>query len=315
MSLLFDSFWRAVAYCLHPRVILLSLLPLVLMAALSLGLGYFFWESAVDAVRSTFESWSILATLVGWLEAIGLANLKTVLAPMVVVFVSTPVIVVLALLLVATLMTPSMLGLVARRRFPLLERKHGGSLFGSLFGGLWATLAALLALLVSIPLWFVPPLVLILPPLIWGWLTYKVFTFDVLAEHASRAERLEVVRRHRWPLLGMGVIAGYLGAAPSMIWAASAALVVLAPILVVASVWLYTLVFAFSSLWFAHYALAALAALRAESGPAASPAPSLPPLPYPATDLAPPPSAVALPSPTASLPPAGTPRPPSLPPL
>ena len=264
MTLLFDSFWRAVAYCLHPRVILLSLLPLVLMAALALGLGYFFWESAVDAVRSTFESWSILATLVGWLEGIGLANLKTVLAPMVVVFLSTPVIVVLALLLVATLMTPSMLGLVAKRRFPLLERKHGGSLFGSLFGGLWATLAALIALLVSIPLWFVPPLVLILPPLIWGWLTYKVMSYDVLSEHASRDERIELIRRHRTTLLGMGVLTGYLGAAPSLVWASGALAIVFAPVLVPVAVWIYTLVFAFSALWFAHFSLAALQAHRAQ---------------------------------------------------
>jgi hypothetical protein len=264
MTLLFDSFWRAVAYCLHPRVILLSLLPLVLMAALALGLGYFFWESAVDAVRSTFESWSILATLVGWLEGIGLANLKTVLAPMVVVFLSTPVIVVIALLLVATLMTPSMLGLVAKRRFALLERKHGGSMFGSLFGGLWATLVALLALMVSIPLWFVPPLVLILPPLIWGWLTYKVMSYDVLSEHASREERVELIRRHRTSLLGMGVLTGYLGAAPSVVWASGALAIVFAPVLVPVAVWIYTLVFAFSALWFAHFALAALQALRAE---------------------------------------------------
>jgi len=263
MSLLFDSFWRAVAYCLHPRVILLSLLPLVLMAALALGLGYFFWESAIDAVRGVFESWSILATLVGWLEGIGLANLKTVLAPMVVVFLSTPVIVVIALLLVATLMTPSMLGLVAKRRFALLERKHGGSMVGSLFGGLWATLVALLALLVSIPLWFVPPLVLILPPLIWGWLTYKVMSYDVLSEHASREERLELIRRHRTSLLGMGVLTGYLGAAPSVVWASGALAIVFAPVLVPVAVWIYTLVFAFSALWFSHFALAALQALRA----------------------------------------------------
>jgi hypothetical protein len=264
MSLLFDSFWRAVAYCLHPRVILLSLLPLVLMAALALGLGYFFWESAVDAVRATFESWSILATLVGWLEGVGLANLKAVLAPMVVVFLSTPIIVVLALLLVATLMTPSMLGLVAKRRFPLLERKHGGSMIGSLFGGLWATFAALLALMVSIPLWFVPPLVLILPPLIWGWLTYKVMSYDVLSEHASREERVELIRRHRTTLLGMGVLTGYLGAAPSVVWASGALAIVFAPVLVPVAVWIYTLVFAFAALWFAHFALAALQAQRAQ---------------------------------------------------
>ena len=264
MKALLDSFWRAVAYCLHPRVILLSLLPLVLMAALALGLGYFFWEPALDAVRATFDSWAILSTLIGWLESMGLANLKAVLAPLVVVFLTTPVIVVLSLLLVAGFMTPSMLKLVATRRFALLERKRGGSLLGSLFGALWATLAALFALLASVPLWLVPPLVLVLPPLIWGWLAYRVMTYDVLAEHASRAERHELVRRHRASLLGIGVLTGYLGAAPSLVWASGALAIVFAPVLVPVAVWIYTLVFAFSALWFAHFALAALQALRAE---------------------------------------------------
>jgi hypothetical protein len=267
LKLLFDSFWRAVAYCLHLRVIVLSLLPLVLMAGLALGLGYFFWEPAIDAVRASFESWALLKTLLGWLEGMGLANLKTVLAPMVVVFLSTPVIVVLSLLLVAAFMTPAMLTLVAIRRFPLLERKHGGSFLGSAFGALWATVAALLALAVSIPLWFVPPLVLIVPPLIWGWLTYRVMVYDVLAEHASLEERHELVRRHRPTLLGMGVLTGYLGAAPSLVWASGALAIVFAPVLVPVAVWIYTLVFAFSALWYAHYALAALQALRREREP------------------------------------------------
>ena len=264
MTLLFDSFWRAAAYCLHPRVILLSLLPLVLMAALSLGLGYFYWEAALDAVRAAFESWAMLATMIHWLEGIGLANLKSVLAPLVVVFLSTPVIVVLALLMVAAFMTPSMLGLVALRRFPLLEHKHGGSFFGSMFGALWATVVAMVAMLVSIPLWFVPPLVLIVPPLIWGWLTYRVMSYDVFAEHASKDERRELMHRHRTSLLGMGVITGYLGAAPSLVWASGAIAIVFAPVLVPVAVWIYTLVFAFSSLWFAHFALTALSRLRHE---------------------------------------------------
>ena len=267
MGLLFDSLWRAVAYCLHPRVILLSLLPLIVMAALALGLGYFYWEAALDAVRATFETWSLLATMIHWLEGAGLSNLKSVLAPLVVVFLSTPVIVVLALLMVATFMTPSMLGLVATRRFPLLERKHGGSLFGSLFGATWATIAALVVLLLSIPLWFIPPLVLIVPPLIWGWLTYRVMSYDVFAEHASVEERRTLMRRHRPALLGMGVLTGYLGAAPSVVWASGAIAIVFAPVLVPVAVWIYTLVFAFSALWFAHFALAALQALRREREP------------------------------------------------
>jgi Etoposide-induced protein 2.4 (EI24) len=264
LKLLLDSFWRAAAYCLHPRVIALSVLPLVLMAGLAFGVGYFFWEPAVSGVREALESWQLVATFIGWLEGLGLSNLKSVLAPLIVVFASTPVIVVLSLLMVAALMTPSMLSLVGERRFALMERKRGGSFMGSLFGGLWATLVALLALLVSIPLWFVPPLVLILPPLIWGWLTYRVMTYDVLADHASREERRELVKRHRGSLLGMGILTGYLGAAPSLVWASGALVIVFAPVLVPLAVWIYTLVFAFSALWFAHYALSALQVLRAE---------------------------------------------------
>ena len=267
MKLLLDSFWRAVAYCLHPRVIVLSLLPLVVMVVLAFGLGYFFWEPAQAAVQSAFESWPILATPVGWLQGLGLVNVKGVLVPLVVVFLTTPVIVVVSLLLVAALMTPAMVNLVALRRFPLLERKKGGSLLGGVFGTLWATLVAVLALLVSIPFWFVPPLVLILPPLIWGWLTCRVMTYDVLAEHASAEERRLLMKRHRTGFLAMGIVTGYLGAAPSVVWISGALTLAFAPVLVPVAIWIYTLVFAFGALWFGHYALSALQALRSETEP------------------------------------------------
>jgi hypothetical protein len=71
----------------------------------------------------------------------------------------------------------------------------------------------------------------------------------------------------------MGVLTGYLSAAPSLFWAMSALTLVFAPILILVSIWLYTLVFAFSALWFAHYLLAALHDLRSgEAGVAVLPA-------------------------------------------
>ena len=36
MALLLDSFWRAVAYCVRPRVIALSFLPLLIMVGVGL---------------------------------------------------------------------------------------------------------------------------------------------------------------------------------------------------------------------------------------------------------------------------------------
>jgi hypothetical protein len=262
MNLLFDSFWRAVAYCLHPRVIVLSILPLVVMAGITGGLGYFFWEAALDSVGRVLESSDLIRTAWSWLEGIGFGQLKTVLAPVIVIAGITPLVVIGSLLVVAFMMTPMIVQLVARRRFADLERMRTGGLFRSFAWTLAATLLALLAMVVSTPLWLVPPLVAVVPPLIWGWLTYRIMAYDALAEHASVQERHTVFREHRLQLMGMGLFVGYLGAAPSLIWSLGVMTIVMAPILVPLSIWLYTLIFAFSSLWFSHYALAALQALR-----------------------------------------------------
>jgi hypothetical protein len=261
-----DSFWRAAAYCLRPRVMALSFLPLLLMAALGLGLGYFYWDAAVQGMRSLLESSALLAGIWSWLHDWGVGDVTTVMAPLMVVLAVTPLLVVLSLLLVAVLMTPALVALVANRRFAALERKKGGSFVASVGWSLSSTVLALVALVVSIPLWLVPPLVLILPPLIWGWLTYRVMVFDALAEHASKEERQELFQRHRSSLLAIGILTGYLGAAPSIVWASGVVFAAAFFVLVPLAIWIYTLVFAFSSLWFSHYCLAALQRLRAERG-------------------------------------------------
>lgn len=263
-NLMLDSFWRAAAYCLHPRVVALSFLPLIIMVGLALGLGYFFWEPALDWVRVSLDSVSLMNTFWSWLQNMGMGNLKTVLVPLIVIFAVTPVVVILSLILVAVMMTPAMVSLVAERRFPTLERKKGGSLAVSVVWSLSSTVLALFVLILTIPLWLVPPLILVLPPLIWGWLTYRVMSFDALADHASKEERREIMRQHRGPLLVIGIITGYLGAAPSLVWASGALFAAAFVILVPVAIWIYTLVFGFASLWFSHYCLAALVQLRAQ---------------------------------------------------
>ncbi|RYE39872.1 MAG: EI24 domain-containing protein [Hyphomicrobiales bacterium] len=266
MGPLFDSFWRAVAYCVLPRVIALSLLPLLLIALIAWGVGHFWWAGAVAWVQASLETSTWLGMLWSWLQAFGVDNAPGVLAPLLVVMAATPLVVIVSVLAVAVLMAPALVSLVARRRFPLLDRKRGGSFVLSVVWSLGATVAALLALLASVPLWLVPPLVLVLPPLIWGWLTYRVMAFDALAEHASKEERIELFKRHRLSLLGIGVMCGYLGAAPGVVWASGVVFAAAFFVLVPVAIWIYTLVFAFSSLWFSHFCLAALHRLRQERG-------------------------------------------------
>ena len=266
MKQVLDSFWRAFAYCLHPRAMVLSLMPLLLMVALAWGASYWFWDQAVAGVKDVLETSSIFAMVWHWFEWFGVGDLKSVVAPLVVIFTVTPLVVVLSLVAVSVLMTPALVNWVASRRFVDLERKQGGGFAASLGWSLLSVLLALLTLLVTLPLWLVPPLALVLPPLIWGWLTYRVLTFDVLAEHASREERLTITRDNRLTLLSMGVLTGLMGAAPSLVWASGALFAAAFVLLIPLAVWLYTAVFAFSSLWFAHFALSALAQLRRSQG-------------------------------------------------
>ncbi len=257
-----DSLWRAVAYCLHPRAMLLSMLPLLIMVSLAWAASYWLWDLAVDSVRGLLETSSVFAMVWQWFVVFGVRDLKSVVAPLVVIFSVTPIVVVLSLLVVSFMMTPALLSWVASRRFPDLARKNGGNFLASLGWSLLSVLIALFALLLTLPLWLVPPLAMLIPPVIWGWLTYRVLTFDVLAVHASRDERLAITREHRLTLMCMGVVTGLMGAAPSLVWASGALFAAAFVVLVPLAVWLYTLVFAFSSLWFSHFALAALAELR-----------------------------------------------------
>ncbi len=268
-----DAGWRALAYCLMPQVIWLSLLPLLLAVTVLGGLAWWGWGDGVAWVRALLDGWSVSQHVLSALDNWGLSQLRMAVAPLVLVLVVIPLVVVMCLLLVAALMTPALVKLVVRRRFPALQSRQQASVWLSLWWSLRATVLALLALVLSLPLWLVPPLAVVLPPLIWGWLTYRVLVFDTLADWATPQEREQLLRTHRPTLLTMGVIAGYLGAAPAALWALGVLALALAPFILLLSVWIYTLVFAFAALWFAHFLLPALSALRAE---ASSPEPLTP---------------------------------------
>ncbi len=264
MVLLISSFWRAVLYCLHPKVILLSLLPLLFAMGTASLLAYFFWQSAQEALLGMLDASVFVTTLAAWLAAVGLPALKAMLAPLILIVVLTPLVVVCTVLLVSTLMTPGLVRVVASRRFPELERRHGASFVASLGWALISCTLALAATIFTAPMWILPPLVLLIPPAIWAWLTYRVMAFDALADHASSAERQTILANHKSALISMGFVVGFLGATPSLLWSMGLMAIAMAPLLLPLSVWLYTVVFVFASLWFVHYCLAALEALRAE---------------------------------------------------
>ena len=157
MRLFFDSFWRALAYTLHLRVMLLSLLPLVLLMVVAWGWGYFYWEPAVTWVRDGLEGWPLLQKFLGWAVAFGAARVSAAMAPLIVIFAITPLLILLCLLAVSLMMGPALVEMVAQRRFRGMTRQHGGSLLASLGWTLGSTLIAGVLMCCPCPFGGFPP--------------------------------------------------------------------------------------------------------------------------------------------------------------
>jgi hypothetical protein len=186
-----------------------------------------------------------------------------------------PFMILTALVFVGLWAVPAIARHVGGRHYPRLERRHGGSWWGSLWTSLWCFAVFALAWIISLPVSVFPPLALLIHPLLWGWLTYRVMAYDTLADYATAEERRAILHAHRWPLLLIGAIAGSMGAAPTFLWLGGAVAWVLFPLLAAAAIWLYVLVFVFTGLWFEYYCLEALDTLRGgadavgfEQGPA-----------------------------------------------
>jgi hypothetical protein len=264
------AFGRALLSQLHFRMLLLTVMPFVLSVVIWGIALWFGLQPMIDWIQAYFadnDGFRTAGNVLGWF---GLGALKTVLVPLIAMWVLLPLMILTALIFVGTMAMPAITRHVATRDYPELEERKGGSLWGSVLISTVSFIVFIVLWLVTLPLNAIPPLALIVQPALWGWLTYRVMAYDALAEHASDPERREIMRIHRWPLLLIGAIAGAMGAAPTVLWLGGALSVILFPLLAGVSIWLYVLVFVFSGLWFQHYCLDALARYRTANLPVAA---------------------------------------------
>jgi len=256
------SFGRALLSQLRFKMLLLTATPFLLSVAIWGVLLWLGLQPAIDWLQAYFTdtgSFRAAGEVLAWF---GLGAFKTVLVPLIAMWMLLPLMILTALVFVGIMALPIIVRHVANRRYPELERRKGGSVWGSLWVALWSFLTFVALWLLTLPLSLIPPLTFVAQPVLWGWLTYRVMTYDALAAHADRQEYHHIVRMHRWPLLLIGTIAGALGTAPTLLWLGGVLSVIFFPLLAAAAIWLYVLVFVFSGLWFAYYCLEALAQHR-----------------------------------------------------
>lgn len=268
--LIFSSLGRALYSQFHGSMLLLTILPFIAALLIWTILLWFGLQPLIDALYSAFSDYDLFRQSGELLDKTGLSGLKALLVPLLAMWLLLPLMILTALGLVGLIAMPAINRHVSKRFYPQLDARQGGSFAGSLWVSCSAFVFFLVIWLVTLPLNLIPMAAPLIQPLLWGWLSSRVMSYDSLAFHADQAEREKILRQHRLPLLVIGTVSGAMGTLPGMMWLGGVLSVIFFPLLAAVAIWLYLLVFVFSGLWFQHYCLAALEKLRALS--AADPA-------------------------------------------
>jgi len=206
MAFLFTILRRAAADLMRPRVLSIMFLPMLLALMLWGGLFWAFgtvWVAGLEGVfnDSALPGW-LGPTLAGWGVGIGVT--------MVLILLLLPAIYVTALFITSLIFMPILLSVVARRHYPELGRQYGGSFLGSLGNGLFALAIYLFIWLLTLPFWLLGPFGAGIAILLNAWLNQRLFLYDALAEHASKAELATLRAQGGWPLYGLAAFLGLL---------------------------------------------------------------------------------------------------------
>lgn len=225
---------------LHPRMLVLTIWPMLIALVLWIGLAWWHW--------GTWSQW-LEALITGsdasrWLSQSTLAFMAHYSAWLLLSLALAPMILLTAVLIAAVLEMPLIVGFVATRHFPALEKKHGGTVLGSSLNALAAVLVFTGLWIVTLPLWLTGVLIPVLPLVLGAYLNQRLFRYDALSDHASAEEYAALLEAGWGRMYVLGLLLALLYFVPL--------LNLLVPVL--------------SGLAFTHFGLAALARLRAANG-------------------------------------------------
>jgi CysZ protein len=231
---------KALASLLHPRMLWLAVWPMLVALVIWVTLAGLYWSEAAKWIELQMQQWPVYDWVVStWPLALAAAWFGWLL--LLLLFV--PAVLITAVLIISVVSMPAMVAHVAKRDYPSLEARKGGTFVGSLWNAVVSFALFGLLFAVTLPVWLIPLLWPLLLVALFGYFNQRVFRYDALAEHASSAEIGEVIRRSRGELFVLGVVLALVGHLPLV------GLVM--PV--------------YGGLAFIHYGLARLGELRTES--------------------------------------------------
>jgi CysZ protein len=221
MNGVFPALVRAASSLLHPKLLLLSLLPILAAVLLWSSLLLAFWSP----LNATITGWLNHSALIEWMLSAArdlfhadAAGFVPDLAKVLILLAWWPLILGTALLLTAVFMMPALVDHVALRTYPGLERRHGGTFLRSVANAAFGLAVFLFLWVVTLPLWLVPGAALVLPLMLSAYLNQRMFCYDAVAEHADAAELHSLLHRHRVGRYALGGLLGAVNYVPLFGW-------------------------------------------------------------------------------------------------
>ncbi len=239
---------RALKSQFEPKMLLLLIGPFFASIIVWALLAWVVW----DPITNWFEvalfgpagqAKASMGVVYKWFVNLGFDQPTRIVPNLIATLLLVPLIFVSAVLFISIVAMPIVIRHLTRAQYSDVERRGSLSVLASALNGFKSLLIFLVGYLITIPLWFIPPLILIVPWLWWGWLNSRLMRFDSLIEHATEQERVQLIQRHKSDYRLLGLSAAGLNYIP--------------PLFIAAPV--------FGALAFAHYSLQSLRDLRSSS--------------------------------------------------
>lgn len=205
------AFLDAIRSMMHPRMLLLMIWPLALAALLWIVAAVFFGAMTVSWLQSYLTDSIVAQWTSQWFD---FAPVAAALGWFALAILFVPLVLVTASLIIGIFGMPKMVDHIAARRYPNLERKHGGGIGAMTVNAFFALFVFLLLSLITLPLWFVPVLWPVIPVLLFAYFNQRMFRFDALAEHASEEEMRDLSSRHGGEMFLLAILLSLLAHVP-----------------------------------------------------------------------------------------------------
>lgn len=212
MTEVLKAYGRALRSLLQPGILWHLLWPTLAAVVLWIAVAWMSWDTVGAGIERLFNEVSWLNWILLRWEASALA--AAIFVKVVLGLLLIPLIYGTALFIVAVFALPLMLGRVAAKDYPELERRQGGTLAGSIGNASLAVIVFLVVWMITLPLWLIPGMGIVLPVLLAAYLNYRGFSYDALSAHADAGEIDTLIPRERGNLYLAGIVAGLLAYIP-----------------------------------------------------------------------------------------------------